>query len=667
MSIVSTIGKKCKKCYACIKSCPARAIKVCDGKASVIEERCISCGHCTTVCSQNAKIVKSDFESLQKDILNTEITAIVAPSFIISFPEFGLKVVTALKKLGFVRSCEVGFGADLVSLEYQKFLAENTGKTIIATPCPAIVKYIQKYEPDLIHMLAPIVSPMIASARVIKQMYPSSKVAFIGPCVAKIDETDNFGYDDVDYAITFEELKLWIVENKVDFAELPEEDFAPPHAHLGAIYPVTGGLLKCSNLRDDVIEFDTIVTEGRHRVHNVIDSLKKGSIKGKFIDMLFCLGCIEGPKICSELNYFEKKSKISEYVRSRLSASNKDEWVKYIEKFKNINLRTVFRSESVNEMREASPAEIKKVLMEMGKNQPQDELNCGACGYSTCRAKARAIIAGLAEKEMCLPYLIEKLEENLNLLKNSNDMLKTTQNELIQKEKLASLGQMAAGVAHEINNPLGTVLLYAHMLNEQVKSEDLKDDVKTIISEINRTKEIITGMLSFARENKLTISSFNFSAFIGDMVEKYQRDFNSQGVNVSIDINCPDGLMLEADQSAMGQVFSNLLSNAKDAIVEARRPMGKILINVLKTDEDVSISFTDNGTGIEKEKIPKLFTPFFTTKGYGKGTGLGLPVAYGIIKMHRGKIAVESVCGENTTFRITLPLRNSMSVSGLLG
>ncbi len=667
MSIVSTIGKKCKKCYACIKSCPAKAIKVSDGKASVIEERCISCGHCITVCSQNAKIVKSDFEPLQNDILNNEITAIVAPSFIISFPEFGLKVVTALKKLGFKHVFEVGFGADLVSMEYQKYLAENNGKTIIATPCPAIVKYIQKYEPELIEMLAPIVSPMIAIARVVKRIHPSNRIAFIGPCVAKIEERVSFGYDDVDYAITFEDLKLWIVENKVDFAELCEEEFEPPRANLGAIYPVTGGLLKCSTLKDDVIEFDTIVTEGRRRVHSVIDSLKKGSIKGKFIDILFCLGCIEGPKICSELNYFEKKSRISEYVRSRLNASNKEEWAGYIEKFKSINLRTDFRSENVREMREASPAEIKKVLMEMGKNQPQDELNCGACGYGTCRANARAIIAGFAEKEMCLPYLIEKLEENLNLLKNSNDMLKTTQNELIQKEKLASLGQMAAGVAHEINNPLGTVLLYAHMLIDQVKNDDLKDDVKTIISEINRTKEIITGMLSFARENKLTISSFNFLCFIEEIVEKYQKNFNSLDANVSIELNCAGDFVLEADQSAIGQVFSNLLSNAKDAIVEARRPMGKILINVLKNDEDVTISFTDNGTGIEKEKISKLFTPFFTTKGYGKGTGLGLPVTYGIIKMHRGKIAVESVCGESTTFRITLPLKNSMSVSGLLG
>nr|HPG58736.1 HAMP domain-containing sensor histidine kinase [Candidatus Wallbacteria bacterium] len=256
--------------------------------------------------------------------------------------------------------------------------------------------------------------------------------------------------------------------------------------------------------------------------------------------------------------------------------------------------------------------------------------------------------------------------ENINLLEQSNSMLKSTQNELIQKEKLVSLGQMAAGVAHEINNPLGTVLLYAHMLNEQIENEDMKSDVKTIITEINRTKEIITGMLNFSRENKLTISEFDFSKFIKEICEKVQYDFSAVGINIVIKVNCPDNVSIDADQTALAQVFSNLLSNAKDAIMEAKRDIGKIKVEVIKYDEELSILFTDNGTGIPKDKIAKLFTPFFTTKGYGKGTGLGLPVVYGIIKMHRGKIMVDSIEGESTTFKINLPLKSNVS-AGLLG
>ncbi|HOT76093.1 MAG TPA: HAMP domain-containing sensor histidine kinase, partial [Candidatus Wallbacteria bacterium] len=184
--------------------------------------------------------------------------------------------------------------------------------------------------------------------------------------------------------------------------------------------------------------------------------------------------------------------------------------------------------------------------------------------------------------------------------------------------------------------------------------------------EINRTKEIITGMLNFSRENKLTISEFDFSKFIRDICEKIQHDYSTLGINIVIKVDCPDNISIDADQTALAQVFSNLLSNAKDAIMEAKRDIGKIKVDVIKYDEELSILFTDNGTGIPKDKIPKLFTPFFTTKGYGKGTGLGLPVVYGIIKMHRGKIMVDSIEGESTTFKINLPLKSNVS-AGLLG
>ncbi len=665
MSIVSTIGEKCKKCYACIKSCPAHAIKVKDGKASVISFRCISCGHCTTVCSQNAKVVLSYFSELKNDIASAEIDALVAPSFVVSFLDVGLKLVSVLKALGFKNVYEVGFGADLVTLAYKKYLSENKGKTIIATPCPAIVKYVQKYEPSIIDLLAPIVSPMVASARVAKRINPRGRTAFIGPCIAKIDEKNNYNRD-IDYSITFEELKLWIVENKIDIEKLDAVDFDPPKAHLGAIYPVAGGLLKCAEKNEDVLDDETIVTEGKDRVLMVLDSIKKGALDGKFIDMLFCLGCIEGPKICSELNYFEKKSKMADYIKNRASESSKERWDKEIEKYKDIDLSVRFESEEVSDIKEANSAEIKKILVEMGKTQPKDELNCGACGYPSCRAKARAIIAGLAEKEMCLPYVIEKLEENVNLLQHSNLMLKSTQNELIQKEKLVSLGQMAAGVAHEINNPLGTVLLYAHMLNEQIENEEMKEDVKTIITEINRTKEIITGMLNFSRENKLSIIEFDFSGFISELCAKPHHDYASIGINASVKLNCPPDIKIEADSTALSQVFTNLISNAKDALVEAKRNPGIIRVTVEKHEEELVILLTDNGTGIPKDKMPKLFTPFFTTKGYGKGTGLGLPVVYGIIKMHRGKITVDSVFGESTTFKIILPLKSAIG-AGLLG
>jgi len=666
MPVVSTIGEKCKKCYACIKSCPARAIKVKDGKASVMDERCISCGHCTTVCSQNAKVVKSYLDELISDVKKHEISAIVAPSFVVSMLELEYKLPALLKKLGFKNVYEVGFGADLVSIEYQKYLLENKGNTVIATPCHAIVKYIQKYEPELVPLLAPIVSPMVAAAKVAKSKNPAHRIAFIGPCISKIEEKSSYE-DLINYVITFDELKKWVKESGVDVTSLSVSDFDEPQAGIGAVYPLSGGLLKSANQREDVVDFDTIVSEGKDRVMMVIDSIKNGSVHGKFVDILFCMGCIDGPKICSKLNYFEKKSKIADYVRKKLNSRQIDKWLKAVNDYKRISLKTLFMPEKFSGNRVPSEEEIKKVLVEMQKYRPEDELNCGACGYHSCREKARAIFEGLAEKEMCLPYLIDKLEENLNLLQRSNEILHSTQRELIQKEKLASLGQMASGVAHEINNPLGTVLLYAHMLNDALEDKSMKEDVQTIINEINRTKEIITGMLNFSRDNKLTILQFDFRDILKELTLKFEKDFNSLGYKISLKMVCPDETLIEADHSALMQVFSNLVSNSRDAILEAKREDGLIEIKVLKSDEELRVDVTDNGIGIKPEQIPKLFTPFYTTKEFGKGTGLGLPVTYGIIKMHRGKITVDSVFGEKTTFKIVLPVKNVMNTPGLIG
>lgn len=666
MPVVSTIGEKCKKCYACIKSCPARAIKVKDGKASVMEERCISCGHCTTVCSQNAKVVKSYLEALASDIGKYEMSAIVAPSFVVSMPELDYKLPALLKKLGFRNVYEVGFGADLVSIEYQKYLLENKGNTVIATPCHAIVKYIQKYEPELVPLLAPIVSPMVAAAKVAKSRNPGHRVAFIGPCISKIEEKSS--YDDlIDYVITFDEFKKWVKDSGIDVTSLGVSDFDEPQAGIGAVYPLSGGLLKSANQREDVIDFDTIVSEGKDRVLMVIDSIKNGSVHGKFVDILFCMGCIDGPKICSKLNYFEKKSKIADYVRKKLNSRQIEKWLRLVNDYKKIALRTIFSPEEYPRQKTPSEEEIRKVLVEMQKLRPEDELNCGACGYHSCREKAAAIVEGLAEKEMCLPYLIDKLEENLNLLKSSNDTLRSTQRELIQKEKLASLGQMASGVAHEINNPLGTVLLYAHMLNDAIEDKGMKEDVQTIITEINRTKEIITEMLNFSRDNKLTITQFDFRDILKELTLKYEKDFSSLGFRITLRMDCPEAAVIEADFSALMQVFSNLVSNSRDAILEAGRETGSIEIKVRKTEDELRVEHSDNGVGIKPEQMPKLFTPFYTTKKFGKGTGLGLPVTYGIIKMHRGKITVDSVVGEKTTFRITLPVKNVLNSPELIG
>jgi signal transduction histidine kinase len=289
----------------------------------------------------------------------------------------------------------------------------------------------------------------------------------------------------------------------------------------------------------------------------------------------------------------------------------------------------------------------------MGKNSPEDELNCGACGYDTCRKHAVAIYKGLAESEMCLPYTIDQLKNNVKQLADTNVELGVVQNALIQSEKLASMGQLAAGIAHEINNPLGVVLMYAHLLlEEHTEDKDLQNDLSMIVEHADRSKGIISGLLNFARQNKVNYEKVN----INELVDKSLKTITfPENIHVTVsELN--SNPFVEVDHDQMMQVFTNLYSNS----IGAMETGGNLSVTFSETEENISVSVTDTGIGIPADKISKIYEPFYTTKALGKGTGLGLAVSYGIVKMHRGTIKVSSNANPDsgptgTTFTITLP------------
>ena len=245
--IVSTILARCKRCYSCIRECPAQAIKVINGQATVIHERCIVCGHCVKVCSQNAKRIASDIAKVRDEILTQpKAIAIVAPSFAASFPNDYLKLPGALRKLGFSKVIEAAFGADLISSHYLKVFESENKETVISSACPAVVNYIEKYHTDLVPNLAKMVSPMIAMGRYLKANLGSDyKVVFIGPCIAKKQEY----FDDevrgaIDAVLTFTEIKQMFADQEIDPGKMEESNFDPPHAYMGKAFPLAGGLLK---------------------------------------------------------------------------------------------------------------------------------------------------------------------------------------------------------------------------------------------------------------------------------------------------------------------------------------------------------------------------------------------------------------------------------------
>lgn len=623
------------------------------GQAVVLQERCIACGNCVKVCSQGAKKIHSQTDAVLEYVLPySKTVAIVAPSFAASFPEDYKKIPSALRKLGFEYVIETAFGADLISNLYFSEFENDNNQTIISSSCPAVCNYIQKYFIELVPNLAKIVSPMIALGRYIKEnMGKDYKVVFIGPCVAKKDE---FIQDEVigaiDSVLTFSEVKEMFETKNINFDQLEPSSFDPPFAYLGKTFPLAGGLLKTTNISDDILEKEIIIVEGKSKVLEFIDDLANNKIHAKFIDILFCEGCISGPAIDSDLNYYARKQKVIDYIKENVHSINKKVWNSNIYNSRNLDLTHTF--EPKNQRRPVpSETEIKNILASLNKYSERDELNCGSCGYPTCREFAINIGKNLAEKEMCLNYLIDQLE-------TAYEDLRTTQEQLHSAEKLASIGQLAAGVAHEINNPLGTIMLYASLLKKtlekQASCSNSDEDLNLIINEANRCKNIVSNLLNFARQGKLSSVKFPLSSLLRKILKTIEMDPRFSGIN-TVFIDYTNDMLVEGDKDQLEQVFINLIGNASESMEETERK--ELKLEISQNHEYIITQISDTGAGIPRENYSKVFTPFFTTKKMGRGTGLGLAITYGIVKMHKGEIGFNSELGRGTTFTVKIPVR----------
>jgi len=654
--LVTTIKEKCRVCYTCVRECPAKAIRIFGGQAEVLVERCIGCGNCVRVCSQHAKDVLSSVDEIRRLIESDHrVAACLAPSFPAEFGNIGHEqVVGMVRALGFDFVQEVGFGADLVADRYARLLRKNPDQRYIATNCPAIVEFVERYHHDLVRFLTPVVSPMLATARALRQIYGSElKIVFIGPCIAKKAEMDPAQqHTEIDGVLTFTELHSLLIEKAIRADSVAPSDFDEPRAGAGALFPISRGMLQAAKISEDLMAGDVVAADGRLNFVEAIKEFESGALNARLLEVLCCNGCIMGPGISNNLPLFTRRSLVSKYVRARASRTDVPRWREWIERFKDLDLSRKF---APNEQTIPMPTaqEITAILNRMGKFSPQDELNCGACGYDSCHDHAIAIHSGLAEIEMCLPYTIDQLRKTLKELAVSHEQLASVQAALIQSEKLASMGQLAAAVAHEVNNPLGVVLMYAHLLlDECEKDSKLRDDLAMIVEQTDRCKKIVAGLLNFARQKKVVRQPTNLCELIDRCLNTLPAP---HGVEIRIQHQVANPTAeLDADQ--IMQVLVNLINNAYEAM-----PYGGVL-SIQTSDDKAHVQFeiTDTGIGISRENLSKLFEPFFTTKQLGKGTGLGLAIAYGIIKMHRGDIRVESNADSaagptGTRFTVTLP------------
>ena len=397
----------CKNCYKCIRHCPVKAIRFSGNQAHIIGNECILCGQCFVVCPQDAKEIVNEVEKVKVFLQSGEpVVVSIAPSFIANYDGAGINSMrTALKKLGFYDVEETAIGATIVKNEYERMLEEEDRDVVISSCCHSINLLIQKHYPSALEYLADVMSPMQAHCQDIKKRIPNAKTVFVGPCVAKKDEAEY--YDGiVDAVLTFEELSEWLQEEKIEIETVQDNN----NYSRARFFPTTGGILKTMS---EVKGYTYVAIDGVENCIQVLKDLEKGKIHNCFIEMSACVGsCVGGPVI----EKYHHTSNIKDYIEVANYAGKKDFDVAQP---KTIELKKTF---SYIEQRNTKPSEIEinNILRQMGKFKPSQELNCGSCGYNTCREKAIAIIQGKAEISMCLPFLKDKAESFSDTIVNNS-------------------------------------------------------------------------------------------------------------------------------------------------------------------------------------------------------------------------------------------------------
>lgn len=418
--MLNVIGFKkiqCKDCYKCVRTCDVKAIVVKDNHAQILNDKCILCGHCLEVCPQNAKTIISDMHRVKQYIKNGEkVIVSIAPSYlgILKYHKPG-QVVDALMKLGFYQVRETSEGAVYVTNEYNRLLNEGKMENIITTSCPSVNDLIEIYYPDLVKYMAPVVSPMIAHGKLLKEHFGKDvKVVFLGPCIAKKREAEDDdrvkGY--VDAVINFTEFEEWLYEEKIDILECDNKEVHNPDPKVNRLYPISSGVISSVVASSDKnSKYRKFYVHGIKNCIELLESMSKGDVSDCFIEVNTCGGgCIKGPAVERDfISRFKVKLDMEDSIK-KVPANQAD-----YPDVSNISFYKEFRDRSP---REDMPSEetITKLLAMTGKTDMKHELNCGACGYSSCREKAIAVYQGKAELTMCIPYMHEKATSMSNIV-----------------------------------------------------------------------------------------------------------------------------------------------------------------------------------------------------------------------------------------------------------
>ncbi len=400
--VVFTNKARCQDCYRCIRACPVKAIKMKEGQASVQKDRCIDCGTCIRECPQGAKTYRNDVEHVKLLLQsNMKVAVSLAPSFAGVYADWErTRIASALRKLGFQYVAETAIGAGEVAQYIAQIVNQNGFKSYISSACPAVINYIEKYDIECIDSITPVASPMIAHARRIKaKMGDDCAIVFIGPCIAKKSEAERPEYEGlIEAVLTFDELNDLFKSEDINLAAFEESWFNEFPTGESRLYPLLGGLAKTAAMDTDILATDIISVSGFDELKQALD-LVKNSSKNYIIEPLFCsMGCVNGPGVNSEKNILNRRMDVINYSNSRQLYTIEPEKI-------DIDLSAKYYQFQNSFVQDYPEDEIIRVLEKTGHASEQDQFNCNACGYDTCREKAIAVLSGMAEIDMCMPYM----------------------------------------------------------------------------------------------------------------------------------------------------------------------------------------------------------------------------------------------------------------------
>jgi len=423
MEPIVTYQERCRRCYSCVRTCPVKAIKVDQGFAEIIYDRCIGCGNCLN-CPQNAKVVVDRMVRTQ-ELLTSGATVVAVLGC--SFPAFFHAITpgqlaAGLKSLGFREVHEGAYGARMIAGSYHEAL-HNADRPLISSHCPAVVDLIERHYPKLIPNLIGIVSPMIAMGRFIKGVLgEDTKVVYVSTCIAakfEVQSAESAGA--IDVVLTYQEINKLFRSRGINPSSLNEAVFDGIDPGFGRLFTLTGGPLKVFGIEPDFLDTEIVTAQGESHTTGIIKDLAAGRIAPTFADLRFCNGgCVDGPARDVDLNHFYKRKLLVSYNNNSMPYSSAPHYDS------TAILPDLRRSYSEKSRKLPTPGkdDIKRILQSINKFSQVDELNCRACGYNSCRELSVAVFQGLADIEMCLPHNMQQIKEDRGRLMQKYELVR---------------------------------------------------------------------------------------------------------------------------------------------------------------------------------------------------------------------------------------------------